>query len=115
MIPSSAVYKFQYAQISLFAFGMTRLSCMLLTIFIPGSSENNAKLLYNTQLPQRPRGGQSGQEKRHDESFQARAEEPLDTDSHRTISKKSSECSLLDCPWVSEDDSTSASILHVNL
>ena len=29
------------------------------------------------------------------ECFQARAEEPLDTDSHRTISKRSSECWLL--------------------
>ena len=32
---------------------------------------------------------------RRDESFQARAEKPLDTDSHRTISKRSSECWLL--------------------
>ena len=40
--------------------------------------------------------GQSvGPEKRRDESFQAWAEEPLGTDSHRTISKRSSECWLL--------------------
>ena len=45
--------------------------------------------------PRRPRGSQSGREKRRDESFQARAEEPLGTDSHRTISKRSSECWLL--------------------
>ena len=45
--------------------------------------------------PRRPRGSQSGREKRPDESFQARAEEPLCTDSHRTISKRSSECWLL--------------------
>ena len=45
--------------------------------------------------PRRPRGSQSGREKRGDESSQARAEEPLGTDSHRTISKRSSECWLL--------------------
>ena len=38
--------------------------------------------------PRRPRGSQSGREKRRDESFQVRAKEPLGTDSHRTISKK---------------------------
>ena len=42
--------------------------------------------------PRRPRGSQSGREKRRDESFQLRAEEPLGTDSHRTISKNSSGC-----------------------
>ena len=45
--------------------------------------------------PRRPSGSQSGQEKRHDESFQAQAEELLGTDSHRTTSKRSSECWLL--------------------
>ena len=45
--------------------------------------------------PRRPRGRQSGREKRWDESFQVRAEEPLGTDSHRTISKNSSGCRLL--------------------
>ena len=45
--------------------------------------------------PRRPRGSQSGREKRRDESFQVRAKEPLVTDSHRTISKNSSECRLL--------------------
>ena len=45
--------------------------------------------------PRRPRGSQSGREKRRDESFQAQAEEPLGTDSQRTISKPSSECWLL--------------------
>ena len=45
--------------------------------------------------PRRPRGSQSGREKRRDESFQVRAEEPLGTDSHRTISKSSSRCWLL--------------------
>ena len=45
--------------------------------------------------PRRPRGSQSGGEKRRDESFQVRAKEPLGTDSHRTISKNSSGCRLL--------------------
>ena len=39
--------------------------------------------------PRRPRGGQSGREKRRDQSFQAQTEKPLGTDSHRTISKRS--------------------------
>ena len=34
--------------------------------------------------PRRPRGGRSGREKRRDESFQAQAEKPLGTVSHRT-------------------------------
>ena len=45
--------------------------------------------------PRRTRGSQSGREKRWDESFQVRAEEPLGTGSHRTISKNSSRCRLL--------------------
>ena len=83
--------------------------------------------------PRRPRGSQSGREKRRDESLKVRAKEPLGTDSHRTISKNSSGCRLLighkkcfvllcpigeqflpsfrpafspdptDCPWVSEE------------
>ena len=43
----------------------------------------------------RPRGGQSGREKRCNGSFQAQAEKPLGTDSHRTVSKRSSECWFL--------------------
>ena len=45
--------------------------------------------------PRRPRGSQSGREKRQDESFQVRAKEPLGTYSHRTISKNSSRRRLL--------------------
>ena len=45
--------------------------------------------------PRRPRGSQSGREKRQDENFQVRAKEPLGTDSYRTISKNSSGCRLL--------------------
>ena len=42
--------------------------------------------------PRRPRGSQSGREKRRDKSFQVLAKEPLGTDSHRTISKIWSRC-----------------------
>ena len=54
-------------------------------------------LLYLGYLPhpRRPRGSQSGRDKNPDESFQARAEEPLATDSRRAISKRSGECWLL--------------------
>ena len=45
--------------------------------------------------PRRPRGSQSGREKRRDERFQVRAKEPLGTDSHGTISRNSSRCRLL--------------------
>ena len=45
--------------------------------------------------PRRPRGSQSGREKRRDESFQVRAKEPLGTDSHQTISINSNGCRLL--------------------
>ena len=38
---------------------------------------------------------QSGRVERRDKSFQSWAEEPLGTDSHRTISKRSRECWLL--------------------
>ena len=48
-----------------------------------------------TWHPRRPRGGKSGREKRRDRSYEAQAEKPLGTDSHRTISKRSSECQLL--------------------
>ena len=51
--------------------------------------------LLRERHPRRPRGSQSGWEKRQDESFQVRAKEPLGTDSHRTISKNSSGCRLL--------------------
>jgi len=54
---------------------------------------NNLKLVHTH--PRRPSGGQSGWEKRRDESFSAQAEKPLGTDSHRSISKQSSKCWLL--------------------
>ena len=48
-----------------------------------------------TTHPRRPRGSQSGREKKRDESFKVRAKEPLGTYSLRTISKTSSGCQLL--------------------
>ena len=56
------------------------------------------KLLTARPLPNilgDPGASQSGRVKRRDESFQAWAEEPLGTDSRRTISKRSSQCLLL--------------------
>ena len=50
---------------------------------------------FRLRHPRRPRGGQSGREKRRDKSFQVQAEKPLGTDSHQTISKRSTECWLL--------------------
>ena len=57
--------------------------------------KNNYKIKILILHPRRPRGSQSGREKRWDESFQVRAKETLGTDSHRTISKNSSGCRLL--------------------
>ena len=51
-------------------------------------------LIMGDYHPRRPRGSQSGREKRRDETFQVRAKEPLGTASHRTISKNSSGCRL---------------------
>ena len=45
--------------------------------------------------PRGPRGSQSCRVKRRDKSFQAQVEKLLGTDSHQTISKRSSECWLL--------------------
>ena len=50
---------------------------------------------YLIQHPRRPRGRQSGREKRLNERFQVRAKEPLGTDSRRAISTNSSGCRLL--------------------
>ena len=52
-------------------------------------------LVANSAHPRRPRGCQSGREKRQDECSQVRAKEPLGTNSHQTISKNSSECWLV--------------------
>ena len=53
-------------------------------------------LLYHRSYHlRRPRGSQSGREKRRNESFQVLAKEPLGTDSHRAISKTSSGCRIL--------------------
>ena len=63
---------------------------------------NESKIALNSKVrtrgsshPRRPRGSQSGRVKTRDERFQAWPEEPLGTDSHRTISKWSRECWFL--------------------
>ena len=56
---------------------------------------SNLPLRFCMVHPRRPRGSQSGQVKRRDERFQTWTEEPLGTDSHRTISKRSRECWFL--------------------
>ena len=56
---------------------------------------STSKIIRANPHPRRPRGIQSGREKSAGRSFQVRAEEPLGTDSHRTISKNSSTCRLL--------------------
>ena len=53
------------------------------------------KALPRVHHPRRPRGSQSGREKRRDECFQVRVKEPLGSDFHWTISKNSSGCRLL--------------------
>ena len=70
-----------------FFLGMVKSSCC-------GGLKTNSRLHATLQPrhPRRPRGSQSSREKRRDKSFQAQAEELLGTDSHRTISKRSSEC-----------------------
>ena len=60
---------------------------------------NYKKIETSTSLrkryPRRPRGSQSGREKRWDERFQVGAKESLGTDSHPTISRNSSGYRLL--------------------
>ena len=64
------------------------------TVWGPYVSSDRARKTRRAH-PRKPRGSQSGRVKRRDESFQAWAEEPLGTDSHRTISKRSRECWFL--------------------
>ena len=67
------------------------------TARLTGYTHSLVNLTHNNfwHHPRRPRSGQSGREKRRYKSFQVQAEKPLGTDSHRTISKRSSECWLL--------------------
>ena len=60
-----------------------------------GGKRFNCDNLPSRLHPRRPRGSQSGREKRGDESFQVRTKEPLGTDSHQAISRNSSGCRLL--------------------
>ena len=65
--------------------------------FLAQRKENplRATICFSIKHARRPRGSQSGREKRRDESFQAQAEKPLGTNSHRTISRRTSEYWLL--------------------
>ena len=63
------------------------LKCLILNV--------SFSLVLFSPHPRRPRGGQSGREKRRDKSFQAQAEKRRGTDSYRTISKRSRECWFL--------------------
>ena len=62
------------------------------TLILLANSKNQST---RNQHLRRPKGSQSGREKRRDESFQVRAKKPLGTDSYRTISKNSRGCRLL--------------------
>ena len=71
------------------------------SFFLMDSTNSNVHFHFNVLLHprlfhhRRPRGSQSGRANSRDESFQAWAEEPLGTHSHRTISKRSRECWFL--------------------
>ena len=82
------------------------MTCKFLNTLTGAELISRSKLLHNPEKrqsdttyciihPRRPRGSQSGRVKRRDKSFQSWAEEPLGTDSHRTISKRSRECWFL--------------------
>ena len=69
---------------------------VILTCFEqPGPQGSNYRAFTH---PRRPRGSQSGREKRRDESFQVPAKEPLGTDSHRTIPKIQADAGFSLCP-----------------
>ena len=65
------------------------------SFFTPGAWQPRSQGSLLPAHPRRPRGSQLGWVKRRDECFQAQAEEPPVTDSHRTISKRSRECWFL--------------------
>ena len=57
--------------------------------------EKNSSLYVRTSISRQIKRGRRSAGKLRDESFQVQAEKPLGTDSHQTISKRSSECWLL--------------------
>ena len=89
-IPSYAIVIIVYVMITTFTEVTSNTATA--TVFLPILA---SLVSLSFSLFRRPRGGQSGREKRRDKSFQAQAEKPLGTDSHRTISKRSRECWLL--------------------
>ena len=72
-------------------FGIHELVKWLCFVFVLICSSQRIRSVQWLSHPRRPRGSQSGRVKRREESFQAWAEKPLGTDSHRTISKRSRE------------------------
>ena len=82
-------------KISTFQLGLYYYAIFMLNTARKQESRPRSRNELGLPHPRRPRGSQSGREKRRDESFQVRAKEPLGTDSHRTISKNSSGCRLL--------------------
>ena len=79
---------------------ISRLFCLLGSIFLAKTRLTLSSTIYYTSVsvlhhPRRPRGNQSGREKRRNESFQVLPKEPLGTDSHRAMSKTSSGCRIL--------------------
>ena len=85
-------YQVRYMKISTFQLGLYYYAIFMLNTARKQESRPRSRNELGLPHPRRPRGSQSGREKRRDESFQVRAKEPLGTDSHRTISKNSSGC-----------------------
>ena len=88
-------YQVRYMKISTFELGLYYYAIFMLNTARKQESRPRSRNELGLPHPRRPRGSQSGREKRRDESFQVRAKESLGTDSHRTISKNWSGCRLL--------------------
>jgi len=88
-------YQVRYMKISTFELGLYYYAIFMHNTARKQESRPRSCNELGLPHPRRPRGSQSGQEKRREESFQVRAKEPLGTDSRRTISKNWSGCRLL--------------------
>ena len=77
------------------SFLLFNVKCLYYSSYSRNKGCNYRCVARSSTYPRRPRGSQSGREKRRDESFPVRAKEPLGTDSHRAISRNSSRCRLL--------------------
>ena len=76
---------------------MLSILCVRLTIKVKVGLPESFKVGWYPPPPPKKKKKKTGSShlKRRDKSFQAQAEKPLGTDSHRTISKRSRECWLL--------------------